>query len=631
MSTQTALSLRSRLTVALAFLAALLVGLPLRADAADVSYTYDSLNRLTMADYGNGLVINYTYDAAGNRLSQKVVPAPILSKLLSPTNGATFPSASVTFNWDTGTRVDQYSLWVGSSPGTYDLYAKAAGSALTDTVSLPVDGRRVYVTLWSMVNGAWSPDYTNQYAFTALQATKASFSGLANGATLTSSTLALNWKSGTGASQYALWVGSAPQTYDLYAGTEGVSLSKTLTVPTDGRDIYVTLWSCINGQWTANHYTYKTFSAPSSGKAQMVSPTNATTLTGSSATLNWNAGSGISRYALWVGSEPQSYDIFGAEVSGLSKTLTLPMDGSPVYVSLWSYLNGGWQSNSYWYYTYKNPALTGSVKARISTPANGSVLTSASTPFSWDAGTGATQYSLWVGSSPGTYDLYAGVEGTNLSRAVTLPTDGRPIYVRLWSLINGAWDYNTYMYTAKDTKASMATPANNATLPSASTTFAWNSSSTATQYALWAGSAPGAYDLYAGVEGANLSKAVTLPTDGRPIYVRLWSLINGAWDYNTYMYTAKDTKASIATPANNATLLSASTTFTWNSSSTATQYALWVGSAPGAYDLYAGVEDLKLSKTVALPTDGRPIYVRLWSMINGAWAYNSYIYQATGP
>jgi YD repeat-containing protein len=37
--------------------------------AAGISYNYDSLNRLTNVDYGNGSVISYTYDAAGNRLT----------------------------------------------------------------------------------------------------------------------------------------------------------------------------------------------------------------------------------------------------------------------------------------------------------------------------------------------------------------------------------------------------------------------------------------------------------------------------------------------------------------------------------------------------------------------------------
>jgi YD repeat-containing protein len=42
---------------------------PNYSSAGIVSYTYDSLNRLTNVDYGNGSVISYTYDAAGNRLT----------------------------------------------------------------------------------------------------------------------------------------------------------------------------------------------------------------------------------------------------------------------------------------------------------------------------------------------------------------------------------------------------------------------------------------------------------------------------------------------------------------------------------------------------------------------------------
>jgi hypothetical protein len=29
-----------------------------------------------------------------------------------------------------------------------------------------------------------------------------------------------------------------------------------------------------------------------------------------------------------------------------------------------------------------------------------------------------------------------------------------------------------------------------------------------------------------------------LPTDGRTLYVRLWSLVSGAWQFNDYTYTA---------------------------------------------------------------------------------------------
>lgn len=43
--------------------------------AGSVSYTYDVLGRLAKATYSNGVVITYSYDAAGNRTSTVVTGA----------------------------------------------------------------------------------------------------------------------------------------------------------------------------------------------------------------------------------------------------------------------------------------------------------------------------------------------------------------------------------------------------------------------------------------------------------------------------------------------------------------------------------------------------------------------------
>lgn len=40
------------------------------ANAGSVSYKYDSLGRLIQVAYSSGVVINYTYDAAGNRVTE---------------------------------------------------------------------------------------------------------------------------------------------------------------------------------------------------------------------------------------------------------------------------------------------------------------------------------------------------------------------------------------------------------------------------------------------------------------------------------------------------------------------------------------------------------------------------------
>ena len=49
-----------------------ILAIPSLGHAEQVSHSYDDLNRLIKTDYGNGNVIDYSYDAAGNRTSQKV-------------------------------------------------------------------------------------------------------------------------------------------------------------------------------------------------------------------------------------------------------------------------------------------------------------------------------------------------------------------------------------------------------------------------------------------------------------------------------------------------------------------------------------------------------------------------------
>ena len=86
----------------------------------------------------------------------------------------------------------------------------------------------------------------------------------------------------------------------------------------------------------------------------------------------------------------------------------------------------------------------------MSSPGNGSTLTSSSATFQWTAGVGVQQYVLWIGSSGvGSRNIYMMNPGTNTSTTVTnLPTDGRTLNVRLWSLVGGVWQYNDYTYAA---------------------------------------------------------------------------------------------------------------------------------------------------------------------------------------
>jgi hypothetical protein len=180
----------------------------------------------------------------------------------------------------------------------------------------------------------------------------------------------------------------------------------------------------------------------------------------------------------------------------------------------------------------------------LTSPAAGSTLGGSSATFAWKTGSGVSSYWLYVGSAPGSWDLYNSgqLAPTTLSRPVSgLPTDGRTLYVRLWWLADGGWSYADTPCRAASTggRAALVGPAPGSTLRGSSATFSWTAGSGVTAYWLYAGNAPGSADIYNSnqLSATTLSRAVSgLPTDGRTLYVRLWWFANGAWSYADYSY-----------------------------------------------------------------------------------------------
>jgi hypothetical protein len=89
----------------------------------------------------------------------------------------------------------------------------------------------------------------------------------------------------------------------------------------------------------------------------------------------------------------------------------------------------------------------------ITDPAVGATLAGASVSFTWTAnGNPVEQYRLTVGSSLGANDLFDSqpLPNTQLSVTATLPTDGRPLFVRFFYMIAGVWASTDVSYTAAD-------------------------------------------------------------------------------------------------------------------------------------------------------------------------------------
>jgi hypothetical protein len=195
---------------------------------------------------------------------------------------------------------------------------------------------------------------------------------------------------------------------------------------------------------------------PQPGPATLLSPASGATLPGAAATFQWSAGVGVTQYWVYLSSRSAGEkDLYTASL-GLRTSLAaanLPTSGGTVYLRLWSQVAGSWQYIDYSFAAAGSAASLGpgavtSGAAAMISPAAQSTLPGAAATFTWTAGTGVSQYWLYLGTTgPGSKDIYSQSTGLNRYQAVSnVPTTGGSIYARLWSKIGANWQYADYEY-----------------------------------------------------------------------------------------------------------------------------------------------------------------------------------------
>ena len=369
--------------------------------------------------------------------------------ITTPTPGSTLTGSTVTFDWTAGSGSTAYWMDIGSAAGGNNYYSSGnLGNALTVIVNgLPTNGTTVYVTLYSLVSGTWTP---NAYTYTAFNAAAAAgvMTSPANGSTLSGSSVTFNWTAGAGASAYWVDVGSSAGGNNYYSsGNLGGVLTVAVNgLPTNGSTVYATLYSLIGGVWTPKAYTYTAFNAAA---GVMTSPANGSTLSGSSVSFNWTAGEGASAYWVDVGSSAGGNNYYSSGNLGSVLTVTvngLPTNGSTVYATLYSLIGGAWFGNAYTYTAFKATAGL----AVMQTPTQGSTLSGNTAIFTWNAEANSTAYWVDIGSAAGGNNVYSsGNLGNVLTTTVyTLPANSTTIYVTLYSYVGGQWVNNAYTYVS---------------------------------------------------------------------------------------------------------------------------------------------------------------------------------------
>ena len=393
------------------------------------------------------------------------------------------------------------------------------------------------------------------------------------------------------------------------------------------------------------------FSAPAN--AGIVQPAAGSVVGSSSIIVRWDAEPDAIGYSLGVGTSAAAVSAAPwGDIAKLSlgtntstQVFDIPLNGARVYLRLMVQTANGYRMHDA---SFAAQIGTQDRKAILQSPLPREILKS-NTAMRWDAGHGVSEYMLAVASNPERLpqspwgDLYV-YRGTATSTTLPrLPDDGKPLYVRLWSRILESWFYSDHVFASdRAAAAGLISPEAGTRLGKSTATFNWTNGSGATEYMLGIATRPEILaaapwsDLFFYRGSANsVTTGRVLPLDGRNVYVRLWSKVNGNWLSADYPFSSSAVSpATLTGPSDTQPLAKQAQRFSWTAASgPVAEYALTLASSPfvaggkakGDIFNYSGPETSVV--VPGLPLNGRDIHVRISSKINGEWFFKDSVYR----
>ena len=200
---------------------------------------------------GKWYYVDYTYTT--------VTETSDATRMTSPSDGSTFSSSSVRFEWeDVGS--PQYYMWIGKSKGASDLYKASLGTNTSKTIGgFASDGSTVHVRLFTSISGRWFyRDYTYTTFTQSTSTEPARMTSPSNFSSFNSTIVKFQWEN-VGATEHWIWVGNTgPGTSNVFSNSQSNRTSLTLSgIPAIGGRVYVRLFSRFgSGAWKYNDYEY---------------------------------------------------------------------------------------------------------------------------------------------------------------------------------------------------------------------------------------------------------------------------------------------------------------------------------------------------------------------------------------
>lgn len=173
--------------------------------------------------------------------------------------------------------------------------------------------------------------------------------------------------------------------------------------------------------------------------------------------------------------------------------------------------------------------------------------------------------------------------------------------------------------------ASLTSPANGATNVDPWVPFTWTAVPNAQSYVLWIGTSAGASDVYKSAALTTTSSTVTGLLQNKPYFARLITQNSGGSSFSDSTFTTGLGQAHLTSPLPGATNVDPFQAFTWNNVPGATSYYIYVGTKPGASDIFNSNEIAATitSRLASGMLGGQTYNVTMWTLINKVWYNNS--------